>query len=526
MRYDVLVVEDEAGLLRGIVRGLSADPRLHLEGVSTVDRAEEILDSSPPDLLITDIRLPGRSGLDLLLELERRSLRIPVVVITAHMAAYEDRLANRTGLTVLEKPVPLADLRRIVKEKLEAETSDTRSTPFELQDYLQLASLGRYSLAFDVQLPDGGSGQLEVVEGELWNVYSGEYEGESALRLLLESPLADLGFKDLAVTPAGRQLTGSTQSLLLELARRSDEEGRDLEAISEAVLDFESEESAPLVAPAEGDQGPTPAETAVALDALGQLCQRVMGEVKGARACAIVDISTGTLYGRSLADGRSSAPFPSMSGLLVLDLLRRIGGSGRKTPSEALVASLDEVALGHLGSGLDLGVLLEVETGNKQGLAWLALRDTRELRNAGTPLEGELLASAPVVAGPGDIDTGGTDPAIEQLCHGLLSQLMGARMFAVVDPSGRRLIGSSDPAVSAGRSLAKPIPWTVLARFAGASEEAKPLDEVYVSGEDRWWFRALTETPFVIVLWADRTLRPGLARTFLRSAIDPLRRIL
>ncbi|MCP3962850.1 MAG: response regulator, partial [bacterium] len=82
MRHDVLVVEDEAGLLRGIVRGLGADPTIHVEGVETVDRAEEVLDSSPPDLLITDIRLPGRSGLDLLLELEKRALRIPVLVMT------------------------------------------------------------------------------------------------------------------------------------------------------------------------------------------------------------------------------------------------------------------------------------------------------------------------------------------------------------------------------------------------------------------------------------------------------------
>lgn len=538
MRFDVLVVEDEVGLLRGIVRGLGADPSLHLEGVSTVERAEEILDSSAPDLLITDIRLPGRSGLDLLLELERRSLRIPVVVMTAHMAEYEDRLANRIGLTILEKPVPLVELRRIVKEKLETETTESRSTPFQLQDYLQLASLGRHSLAFDVELPDGRSGRLDVVEGEVWNVHCADEQGESALRILIEAALVEITFNDLTTLPGVRQLTGSTQSILLALAQQSDEERRDgvrptAETVgSEATGSGAFPESATAVAPPSAEStgketgGTSSAESNVDRGLLGRLCRRVMGEVAGATACGIVDAGAQSLYGRALAEGRPAHGFPSRLGLVVVDLLRRVGQTGGDMPCEALAASSDEVALAHLGAGLDLGALLEVEAGSRQGMAWLAVRGAREIRGVEVPERGLALGEVAAITRTGELDVGGSDPAVEQICQGLLSQQIGARMFAVVDPSRWRLIGSSDPPASAGRSLVQPLPWALMAHFEAAGRDSVTLTEVYVSGEERWWLRALDGTPHLVLLWADHKLQPGLARTCLSSALDPLRKVL
>ena len=48
-----------------------------------------------PDVLVTDIRMPGRSGLDLLDEIRTRRPKLPVIVMTAHsdldsaVAAYQ-----------------------------------------------------------------------------------------------------------------------------------------------------------------------------------------------------------------------------------------------------------------------------------------------------------------------------------------------------------------------------------------------------------------------------------------------------
>ena len=48
-----------------------------------------------PDVLVTDIRMPGKSGLDLLDEIRTRRPKLPVIVMTAHsdldsaVAAYQ-----------------------------------------------------------------------------------------------------------------------------------------------------------------------------------------------------------------------------------------------------------------------------------------------------------------------------------------------------------------------------------------------------------------------------------------------------
>ena len=55
-------------------------------GVRTFESAEQFLESSAPDetnCLITDIQMPGLSGLDLQRSLKAQGYRIPVIFITA-----------------------------------------------------------------------------------------------------------------------------------------------------------------------------------------------------------------------------------------------------------------------------------------------------------------------------------------------------------------------------------------------------------------------------------------------------------
>ena len=55
--------------------------------VTCFDTAESLLssvDASPPDAIVSDIRMPGMDGLDLLSELKDRYPGLPVVIMTAH----------------------------------------------------------------------------------------------------------------------------------------------------------------------------------------------------------------------------------------------------------------------------------------------------------------------------------------------------------------------------------------------------------------------------------------------------------
>ena len=79
----VLVVEDEA-MIRDALRRLFGSVGLR---VQTFGSASELLQSAwpeAPSCLVLDIRLPGRSGLDLQLELSKASVHVPIVFMTGH----------------------------------------------------------------------------------------------------------------------------------------------------------------------------------------------------------------------------------------------------------------------------------------------------------------------------------------------------------------------------------------------------------------------------------------------------------
>jgi len=78
----VLLVEDEPALARGLADNFKD------EGyeVRVVGRGDEVLVAvrdAPPDLVVLDIMLPGRSGLDVLRDLRAQGATLPVLMLTA-----------------------------------------------------------------------------------------------------------------------------------------------------------------------------------------------------------------------------------------------------------------------------------------------------------------------------------------------------------------------------------------------------------------------------------------------------------
>ncbi len=80
--------------------------------VASVDRALEHIAARDCDLVITDLALPGRSGLVLLAELNRRAPTVPAFAMAAGPAEQLRRTASELGaLAVLRKPVAAHILR-------------------------------------------------------------------------------------------------------------------------------------------------------------------------------------------------------------------------------------------------------------------------------------------------------------------------------------------------------------------------------------------------------------------------------
>jgi CheY-like chemotaxis protein len=90
-------------------------------GTDLLDRlASDLIESAKPqfDLLVSDVRMPGWSGLEVLGGLRRAGLGLPVVLITAFGDPPTHRAAHKLGAVLLDKPFDLDDFRGTVAAEL------------------------------------------------------------------------------------------------------------------------------------------------------------------------------------------------------------------------------------------------------------------------------------------------------------------------------------------------------------------------------------------------------------------------
>lgn len=106
----ILVVEDDAMIGEAIERGLKK-AALAVDWVRDTGSAELALDHDVYDLLILDLGLPGKSGLELLKDLRRKGNDIPVLIVTARDTV-DDKVAglNSGADDYLVKPFDLGEL--------------------------------------------------------------------------------------------------------------------------------------------------------------------------------------------------------------------------------------------------------------------------------------------------------------------------------------------------------------------------------------------------------------------------------
>ena len=80
--YNILVVDDEKNILKLV----SATLKKEGYGVETAQSSEEAIEKFSRDayhLVITDLKLPGKTGIELLGYLKARDPDVPVIVVTA-----------------------------------------------------------------------------------------------------------------------------------------------------------------------------------------------------------------------------------------------------------------------------------------------------------------------------------------------------------------------------------------------------------------------------------------------------------
>jgi two-component system response regulator YesN len=127
-----VVAEDEPFILRSIVRKIhTIDPSARiLAAVGSADAALEALRRSPPDVLCTDIRMPGVDGLDLIRKSRELLPGLKVIIVSGFSDfGFAQRAIELDVTDYLLKPVKSDDLRRAyrrVQSDLESSLREER----------------------------------------------------------------------------------------------------------------------------------------------------------------------------------------------------------------------------------------------------------------------------------------------------------------------------------------------------------------------------------------------------------------
>ncbi len=164
MKRKIMIVDDHTIVLHGLALLINSEPdfEVTLQAGSTELALEVLKPENIPDLVITDISLPGLSGIELLKELGTRFPKLPTLVISMHDEMVHGERAFKAGARgYLMKQEATEKVIFAIRKILEGETY--------LSDRMQTQLLKK--------MRDGGSSESSILS----NLSDREYE---VLRLI------------------------------------------------------------------------------------------------------------------------------------------------------------------------------------------------------------------------------------------------------------------------------------------------------------------------------------------------------
>ncbi len=224
MRKKVLIVDDEEDLTWSISKNLAKDKDIfEVICVNSGQEALNVLVQIPVDLVVSDIKMPGMSGLELLIKIKETYPATKVIIMTAFGSADIQKEATARGsLYYVEKPFEIEELRNLILNALnERKGFDGKVTDFQLSDLIQMNVLGRMVAALVVTRSDE-KGTIYFNEGNIIHAECGGISGEEAFYRLLTWEDGKFEFRK-GERPSSESITKGWQSLLFEGLRRKDE---------------------------------------------------------------------------------------------------------------------------------------------------------------------------------------------------------------------------------------------------------------------------------------------------------------
>lgn len=223
-RPKVLVVDDEDNIVLALHRVLYQDNhRYDVLLARSAEIAQEIILDMTIDVLVTDVHLPDKSGMDLLGWVSVQAPRTRVIVMTAFdVHRIKDRAHAFGCLRLVRKPFDVHEMRAAIVRALTLRDTFTGDlSELSSVDVIQMLCLARKTAALRISEGDS-AGVIHIDAGEIHHAVWDERSGEEAFYRMLA--VKDGLFYTSPLPPdVERTIHGDWQYLLIEGLRRLDE---------------------------------------------------------------------------------------------------------------------------------------------------------------------------------------------------------------------------------------------------------------------------------------------------------------
>jgi DNA-binding NarL/FixJ family response regulator len=119
-RRKIFIVEDHPVFREGLVQIISGEKDLSVCGeAGDAEHAFQAIARLKPDLVLVDITLPGKSGLELIKELRSQNRKVRILVVSMHdEALYVDRVLRAGGDGYIMKQVDPEEIVHAIRDVL------------------------------------------------------------------------------------------------------------------------------------------------------------------------------------------------------------------------------------------------------------------------------------------------------------------------------------------------------------------------------------------------------------------------
>jgi DNA-binding NtrC family response regulator len=118
-KHMVLIVDDEA-IVRESIKVWLNDANYEVATAESGEEALEMMKKQDFGVVVLDVRLPGKTGLEILKEVKAMKPEIKSIIITAYPSEETTTEAKKLGaIDYLIKPFAPDDLERLIRETLQ-----------------------------------------------------------------------------------------------------------------------------------------------------------------------------------------------------------------------------------------------------------------------------------------------------------------------------------------------------------------------------------------------------------------------